>query len=110
MKTEDFRDEISEEFNENASPSEKNEIRKMAKAIQRKCEEQNIPMIFVMCTKKDGYQIKCLLPGEFENNGELGNHPNRFPELLRAAKGFDKTSYMKLTMQNNHLSDIPTGE
>ena len=76
MKTEDFRNEINEELTGETIPNEKNEIRKMAKAIQKKCEEQNIPMIFVMCTKKDGYQIKCLLPGEFENNGELGNHPN----------------------------------
>lgn len=100
MQFEDLKDDINEVIT-GEPVNEMNEIRKIAKALQRKCEELQVPMIFVMCNKKDGYYTRCLLPGEFANNGELGDHPDRFMELLRVANGFDKENYKKLFMQNN---------
>lgn len=94
MKIDDFVVEMeTNETETEENGKAKAEIRRLSKQLQKLCEAANYPMLFVTFTKPEGYQIKCLLPGEFKNNGGVSKRMDRFPAMLCAARGFDRKDY-----------------
>lgn len=99
-KIEEFTEEINASLQGTDYSDERSEIKSLIKTLQKKCAQANIPMIVTIYTKKDGYQTKCLLPGEFPDNGGVKDSQDRFPALLCAARGFDKEAYKKVSINN----------